>query len=787
MSEKRTIPQLAPGAALQAKGAAMAAAITGMALSDFDGRIFYVNPAFLRMWRCEEQDVVGQMATEFWQYPEDASTIIDVLHEQEGWSGELTARRADGSLFDVQLAASLVRDASDRPLCMLGVFLDITERKQVEAALRERIKELRLIYQLSELAQDPEINLPRFLQQVVDILPLGWQFPDNACAAIDFEGQRYASKTYRETPWQQRSSIIVNEEKVGSVVVGYLSLQPQADEGPFVAEERHLLDEAARGIGRFIERKRAQQILGQSVARYRGLFQHTPISVFEQDFSAVKQRIEALRKEGITDFRAFFEARPELVSECIALVKVLAFSKASLELYGARNETELQVGLEQLVPPEARHLFVDELVWIAQGRTVFEWEGVNRKLTGELIDIHLHWSAEPGYEDSLARVLVSIEDITARKRAEEALRRSEARHRAVSELTSDFAFAYVLNSAGAWEMGWVTGAFERITGFKPEEIDLIGGWRDFIYHEDHAIVAEGMRNLMAGLPTTFEARVQTRSGGLRWVRLHCQPKWDTAEQQVVRISGAGQDITEVKRMEREMIRSERLAAMGQVTAILAHEVQNPLQAIQSNLELLSSFPLEPDEKEECLSICLAEVQRLREITRNVLSMSRVDPGAFGPVAMAEVWQRTQGLLEQQIRSVGIDAIVDIPGDLPAIHGSLEQLAQVMINLTLNSIDSMPNGGKLQIEGWTSGNQLVVTVANDGPPIPPEHLHRLFEPFFTTKPTGTGLGLFVSHMIIHQHGGNLVVANLPAGQGVRFTITLPLANRLGTAVTDGEHV
>ena len=120
--------------------------------------------------------------------------------------------------------------------------------------------------------------------------------------------------------------------------------------------------------------------------------------------------------------------------------------------------------------------------------------------------------------------------------------------------------------------------------------------------------------------------------------------------------------------------------------------------------------------------------------------------------------------------------VDLPDDLPPVYGSADQIIQLLLNIGLNSIECMPNGGQLQIGGAVEGQNLVLTITNDGPAIPAEHLPRLFEPFFTTKPYGTGLGLFICHSIVQQHGGMLDVSNLSEEQGVRFTITLPIERK-----------
>lgn len=767
--------------ALRVESAVLAWSMNAIVLADLQGRLIYVNPAFLRLWRCEETDVLGRPAGDFWQQPEQAAAVIASLQEPGGWEGEITALRLDGSLFEAQISASLVRDSDGKPLCMMGIFRDITPYKQIAEELRhyarqldERVKELHVMTRISELAEDLDITVPAFLQRVVEIIPTGWRYAGDACALIMVGGQRYTTANYRETAWQQWGRIMAGGQELGRLVVGYLKEHPAGDAEIFLPEERTLLDEVARLIGRFLQRKHAEQALLEGEERYRDLFENSPIALFEQDFSAVKRRFTALGLSDPQQFRLFLEMHPEVVAECVALVRILTLNQASLGMYGAKDKAELLIGLDRLVPPEGHQLFIDELVWIAEGRTSFAWEGVNRKLSGELINIRLHWSAVPGCEETLTRVLVAIEDVTARAQAEAALQASETRYRVVSELTSDFAYTLAVLPDGSLQTEWITGAFTRITGFAEADLEAYGGWVNLFHPDDRGRVQEEMERLLAGRASIVEARMKTREGPARWIRFHNRPESDPQTGRICRIRGAGQDITETKRMEQEVIQAERLAAMGQVMAILAHEIKNPLQAIQGNLDLLSAYELEPDEREETLRICRSELRRLTDITQGVLSLSRAGPETYRPVAVAQAWQQTMDLVSKQMEDSGIEIAADLPADLPPIQGSMEQVIQVLLNLALNAIESMPTGGRLEVTGSRQGNTVVVAVTDNGPSIPEDHLDRLVEPFFTTKAEGTGLGLFVSHTIVQQHGGSLIATNLPDNQGVRFSIILPVA-------------
>ncbi|MGD0807785.1 MAG: ATP-binding protein [Anaerolineales bacterium] len=236
----------------------------------------------------------------------------------------------------------------------------------------------------------------------------------------------------------------------------------------------------------------------------------------------------------------------------------------------------------------------------------------------------------------------------------------------------------------------------------------------------------------------------------------------------------GEMITHYQQVMDEAERTERLAAIGRVAASLAHEINNPLQALRSHLELIRSYPLSDEEREQSFGILEREVDRLDETTRRVLGFARPAPDILQPVSLTGILEQTLALSQNYLHNQRVEIITDFAQDLPPVQAAAGQLIQVFLNIILNGVHAMQGKGRLEIRIRSRGDRAEISFTNDGPPIPSETLPRIFDPFFTTRAEGTGLGLSISHAILQRHHGAIQVANLPHRKGVMFTIDLPFA-------------
>lgn len=235
--------------------------------------------------------------------------------------------------------------------------------------------------------------------------------------------------------------------------------------------------------------------------------------------------------------------------------------------------------------------------------------------------------------------------------------------------------------------------------------------------------------------------------------------------------------------QKQLIQNEKLAAVGKLTAKVAHEFNNPLAIIKTSIHIINAQMSPADPNKENLVIVEEEIARMARIIRQLLDFSRPQVD-IGIVQVNEVIAKLMKILTNELARQGIDSKLDLASDIPALRMSADQLKQVLLNLIKNAEEAMPSGGTLLIRTAKRPGGVSISVIDNGLGIPAKHLSSVFEPFFSTKTggQGLGLGLAVSYSIIESYGGTIEVDSAP-GKGTMFRVFLPEYS----AFMVGEHL
>ena len=245
------------------------------------------------------------------------------------------------------------------------------------------------------------------------------------------------------------------------------------------------------------------------------------------------------------------------------------------------------------------------------------------------------------------------------------------------------------------------------------------------------------------------------------------------------VYGIGIDITERRALEKRAADAEALSAMGELAMNLAHEIRNPLNAAVLQLHLLNRN-LDRLEAEEPTRVALKdrvrivgdEIGRLNRLLTEFLELARPRGIAREPVHLPRLVDEVLDLEEESAKGRGIEIVRDVSAEGCVAIGDREKLKQVTINIVVNALEAMKQGGRLKASVHPVGERVVITFEDNGPGIEPAVLTSVFDPFFTTKEAGTGLGLSIVRKIVDQHGGDVVIAS-ERGHGARVTVSIPM--------------
>ena len=544
----------------------------------------------------------------------------------------------------------------------------------------------------------------------------------------------------------------VFRRKDGSELHASLTTNPIIEEGVYAGAFARVRDVA--------DPRHVEATLRAAEERFRSLFEHSPIVLWEEDGSVLKAHLDDLRAAGVTDFRAYFTARPEEVSRCFGMVKVLDVNQAAVKQYEARDKGELIAGLHRVVAPPSHGVLTDELIALAEGQTVFEAETTDQTLTGRVNHILLKTLVAPGCEHTFARVYVSIVDITARKQAEERARKLAS----FPELNPNA----VLQLAADGTLGYANPAFERLA-------------RRFGAAPAQLLPTHTLAIVTACLAADEAQALETRYGQ-RTIAWSFHP---VTREHTVHCYAA--DITDRLALEEQLRQSQKMDAIGHLAGGIAHDFNNLLTVIQGNTALLQRGKASAEFRAEALDHIAQATDRAAALVRQLLTFSRKQVLQPRELDLNDVVVNLVKMLERVVRE-DVQVKLDLPGTPLHTRADAGMLDQVLMNLVVNARDAMPDGGTLTLatsavlitEGdlhahpdLRPGHYACLRVTDTGTGIPPELRVRIFEPFFTTKDPGkgTGLGLATVFGIVKQHSGTVAVDSI-VGQGTTFSVFLP---------------
>jgi len=240
------------------------------------------------------------------------------------------------------------------------------------------------------------------------------------------------------------------------------------------------------------------------------------------------------------------------------------------------------------------------------------------------------------------------------------------------------------------------------------------------------------------------------------------------------------DVSDVKRMERQIYQAEKMAALGRLASSVAHEVRNPLGAVTLQLQLLEEDATDLSDAERSrllrrLGIANDEIQRLDRIVGNFLRFSRAPKVRFERLSVNDVVRRVFDLVTPEAREQDVQLALDLARDLPAVDGDEGQLSQAILNMTVNAFHAISGPGVVKARTSLDENGMVaIAIIDDGDGIAELDLDRVFEFYYTTKDEGTGLGLSIAQRIVYEHGGRIDVHSKPE-VGTTFEIILPVSS------------
>ena len=726
---------------------------------DASGAIQAANQPFCRWVGLTGQQITGRLLLSCID-PQDRSEFSQFWHElKRRQQGQITARlsAAHSALLWVSFDFSVRADAAGTVL-FHGVASDVSRQAGLEDALKERRKELRCLYRLSDLLANPDISLEEALMQATQIIPAAFRFPERTRALLEIDGTRYScSKELLSGP-MLRQEILVSGSLVGNieVLVDWDGENPDAP--AFLPEEEELIQAVAAQISRKVERAKALEeksesdrllSLAQVVARVgyysmdlqTGCWTGSPVleSIFGID-GRFERTVESWQRQIAPEDRAWLIER---------LQKVI------------REGLRWDVEYRWVRPSDG------QVRWLsAKGEFDYDTEGKPIRLSG------------------------FIQDISERKQAEQELRIREAM------LSQTQAIAHV----GSWRLDMASGKLAwsdevyRIFGLQPQQFEATyTAFLEFVHPEDRDELDRRYQESLLNPQEYYEMEhriIRRHTGEVRYVLERAEHQRN-AEGEIVASIGMVQDITEYKKMlvvlqQAKEAAEESNRLKGSFVANVSHEIRTPMNAILGFTEMMLREADLPERHRQYLQTIAKSGEHLLELINDVLEISKIESGRLSlqesDFSLQQLLGDMRAMFLPKAEGKGLKLIIaKEPETADAVIADRQKLSQILINLIDNAIKFTEQGEVSVLFRCCPGEaghgdiRLRVEVRDNGPGICEKEQAGLFQLFSQTRlgaaRGGTGLGLAISRNYARMMGGDVSLRSRP-GTGSVFVLEIP---------------
>ena len=698
-----------------------------------DGQLIFANSKMREMTHLSEEEYIGKPFVDF-VTPEYRELVIErykkrLYGEKVPDQYEIEVVAKDGTKIPVEVNASIIGNQGKS--AEMAIIRDVAERKLMEKALKASEEKFR--------------NLVENLPVGVVVNTLDGHPVERNLASQQMHG--YSSK-----------------EEFNQVNVADLYVDP--------GDRERFLKNLTGGMVRDFETKHKRKDgstfwISLTALPYIGENGEKQALIISQDIDERKKAEEAL-KASEKRFRNLVETAPVGIGITTLSGLPVMRNRALQEIYGYDSEEEFMKssGIERFFSPEDRKTFVE----LTLKDKVKNLEMRMRRKDGSPFWALLTTTLITG-ESGEQQILTITQDINAIKQAEENLKASEEKFRNLIENAPVGIAITLLDGTPI-----VRNAFnQKIHGYDSKEEFMKTNSKDLYY--DISDRKRWLELLEQGHVKDFEVLHKRKDKSTFWVSLTAiKYTLGFGEQQLILIT---QDITERKKMDEQLMVTNRLASIGELASGVAHEVNNPLTSVIGFSELLLERPL-PQEVKEDIGVIRDEAQRAAHVVRNLLTFARKHASTRQSVNVNGIIEKVLELRAYEQTVNNINVVKQLSPDVPEITADFFQLQQVFFNLIINAEYFMGEAhkrGTLTITTERVDSIVRIKIADDGPGISEESLGHLFNPFFTTKPVGrgTGLGLSICHGIVTDHNGKMYVESVP-GKGATFIVELPVGGK-----------